>query len=111
LKKYHTLIQNSQPFFLGISTINTHHPSGYIPSSYRNIVYKNGKNSMLNAVFVSDRIISKFIDAIMEDTTSQNTIIVLSSDHLAMPNAASEMLDSSPKKRNLLMYFMTGFLP
>lgn len=64
---------------------------------------------MLNSVHVSDRVIGEFIRTILSDDINKNTLIVLSSDHLAMPNAASKMLDSSPKKRNLLMYFMPGF--
>lgn len=109
MEKYHTLTQNAEPFFLWISTINTHHPNGYIPNAYKDVLYKNGGNSMLNSVHVSDRVIGEFIRTILSDDINKNTLIVLSSDHLAMPNAASKMLDSSPKKRNLLMYFMPGF--
>lgn len=104
VEKYKDLKANKKPFSLMLSTINTHSPIGFAPHAYKNHKYKEGKNKTLNAFYVSDLLISQFIEKIKKLDTEKNTIIVVSSDHLAMRNMVSEILEkNSEKRRNLFM--------
>lgn len=112
-EQYKNLKKRSVPFSIMVSTINTHSPRGFIPPKYQHIKYGDGKNITLNAFHVSDQIIHKFISEIKKMDTENNTIIVVSSDHLTMRNLASTTLDKHAEKRkNLFMvYFPEEFLP
>lgn len=104
VEKYKDLKANKKPFSLMLSTINTHSPIGFVPHAYKDYKYKEGKNKTLNAFYVSDLLISQFIEKIKKLDKEKNTIIVVSSDHLAMRNMVSEILEkNSEKRRNLFM--------
>jgi hypothetical protein len=60
---------------------------------------------MLNAVHCSDQLISSFVDRIRNSPYTDNTIIVLVSDHLALRNTASSFLAKS-KSPNLLTFLI-----
>lgn len=105
-QKYHELQKQGQPFALMLSTINTHSPHGFIPPSYKEMKYENGKNNTLNAFKVSDYLISKFIRDIKKTDTENNTMIVISSDHLTMKNLAYATLEKhGDKRKNLFMVY------
>ena len=57
---------------------------------------------MLNAVAASDRLISAFIQRIQNSPFGPNTVVVIASDHLAMNNSASELLNRG-ERRNLFL--------
>ncbi len=101
MKRYQYLSSQSKPFGLFISTMDTHHPKGHLPKTCDKI-YGNGKNPILNAVKCSDQLISFFVQEILSSYNSDNTVIVIASDHLAMKNTATDLLDSI-KRSNLLM--------
>ena len=103
-EKYKELKSKNQPFSIMISTINTHSPRGFVPPDFKKKKYKNGQNVTLNALHVSDYLISEFINEIKKLDTEKNTMIVISSDHLTMRNMASETLERHPDlRRNLFM--------
>ena len=103
-EKYKELKSKNQPFSIMISTINTHSPRGFVPPDFKKKKYKNGQNVTLNALHVSDYLISEFINEIKKLDTEKNTMIVVSSDHLTMRNMVSEMLERHPDlRRNLFM--------
>lgn len=105
-QKYQELQRQNHPFALMLSTINTHSPHGFVPPSYKKMKYGNGKNNSLNAFKVSDYLISKFIDDIKKIDRHNNTMIVVSSDHLTMKNLAYATLEKhSGKRRNLFMVY------
>lgn len=104
--KYKELKAKNQPFSLMVSTINTHSPIGFIPPKYKDKKYKDGRNITLNAFYVSDLLISKFIKEIKAMDTEKNTIIVISSDHLTMRNMVSNILEKHPDlRKNLFMVY------
>jgi len=72
--------------------MDTHHPYGHVSKSCKTQQYKDGSNSMLNAVACSDELIAKFIKQIGDSPYGKNTIIVVASDHLAMHNMAIDDL-------------------
>ena len=85
-----------------VLTLDTHHPYGESSPECNNIKYKNGKNSMLNAVACSDKLISDFIKKISESSFAKDTVVVVTSDHIALPNVAEKMLKKGDRK-NLFM--------
>ena len=88
-KKYS---KGKQKFAMFLSTMDTHHPYGHVSKSCKAQHYKDGSNSMLNAVACSDELIAKFIKQIQDSAYGKNTIIVVASDHLAMHNMAIDDL-------------------
>ncbi len=102
--EYERLSRNNKPFGLFTLTLDTHHPIGNASKRCKenNIVYEDGSNSMLNTIKCSDYLIAEFINKILASPYAKDTVIVLSSDHLAMPNIAYETLEKG-NRRNLFM--------
>lgn len=92
------LSQQQDKFGLFLLTLGTHHPTGH--SSKR--CKQKKENKMLSAVACSDKEIANFINRIRNSKYSKNTIIVVVSDHLALPNIASERLNKH-QRRNLFL--------
>lgn len=82
--------------------MDTHHPYGHVSKSCKTQTYKDGSNTMLNAVACSDELITRFIKQIQDSPYGNNTIIVVGSDHLSMHNMAIDELMKG-KRRNQLM--------
>ncbi len=101
------LSETQNKFALFLLTLDTHHPKGHPSKSCKSITYKNGSNPMLNAVACSDYLISEFVNKIMQSPYGEKTVVVVVSDHLALENTASEILDKE-KRRNLFMIIQPG---
>lgn len=101
-ERFDQLAQRNEPFGLFMLTLDTHAPNGHTPERCEGLRYQDGSNSMLNAVHCADMLAGEFIERIMASPHFQNTLLVVASDHLAMPNPASELLDRGDR-RNLLM--------
>ena len=99
-KKFEDLSNSNRPFSLSVMTIDTHHPKGRISKTCKEagIKYGNGENSILNAVKCSDYLISNLIEKIKKSKHGKNTIIALTSDHLAMQNRASSILNRGDRR-------------
>ena len=93
---------SKRKFAMFLSTMDTHHPYGHVSKSCQRQVYKEGDNSMLNAVACSDELIVKFIKQIQNSSYGKNTVIVVGSDHLAMHNMAIDDLTKG-ERRDLFM--------
>lgn len=96
------LSSSKRKFAMFLSTMDTHHPYGHVSKSCKKQIYKDGDNSMLNAVACSDELIAKFIKQIQNSPYGKNTVIVVGSDHLAMHNMAIKDLMKG-KRRDLFM--------
>ena len=103
-EKFEKLSQTNERFALFMATIDTHHPNGMLSKSCSNMLYKKGNNSILNTVHCSDKLISDFIKKIQKSKYADKTIIVLTSDHLAMRNTATDRLEKE-KRRDLFLIF------
>ena len=86
------LSASKRKFGLFLSTMDTHHPYGHVSKSCKQKSYADGTNSMLNAVICSDELIANFIKQIQDSPYGKNTVIVVTSDHLAMHNMAIDTL-------------------
>jgi len=101
-EKYLRLAQAQQKFGLFLLTMDTHHPNGHGSGKCKEMPYRDGENSILNAVFCADYLLAEFVDRIRNSPFGKNTVIILASDHLAMRNSAYDLLEGQPR-RNLFM--------
>lgn len=103
--KYLELAKTNQPFSLFALTVDTHHPDGFISRSCQRKTYPyEGKpNKSFAAVACSQEHIARLIERIRATPYFKNTVIVVSSDHLAMNNTAYKYLNQHDR-RNL--FFM-----
>lgn len=97
------LSKSKQKFALYLSTMDTHHPYGHVSKSCKTQTYKEGSNTMLNAVACSDELITRFIKQIQDSPYGKNTIIVVGSDHLAMHNMAIDDLMKGERRNQLMI--------
>jgi len=96
------LSEAHEKFALVLLTLDTHHPRGHPSKRCQSIAYQDVSNPMLNAVACSDYLITEFIGRIMRSEYGHKTVIVVVSDHLAMTNTASDLLNRG-ERRNLFM--------
>lgn len=101
--RFKELVAKESPFGLFVLTLDTHHPHGILSGTCDNFKYKDGTNSLLNAVHCSDHLIVEFIEEIVR--ADPNTLIVLASDHLAMKNDAYDKLALTSRKNLLLFHW------
>ena len=102
-KEFETLSSSNKHFALFTHTLDTHHPKGHLSNSCSKDLYLDGSNEILNTVKCSDILISKFIKKVQNSKYGANTIIVLTSDHLAMRNTAIDQINESKNRRNLFV--------
>jgi phosphoglycerol transferase len=110
--RFRELSQKDQNFALFALTLDAHHPWGNPSKSCDGLVYQDGESEILNAVHCSDKLISELVENILSQPGAEDTIVVVGSDHLALQNSATEILDSSESGRsNLLMIFNSDRSP
>lgn len=88
--KFKTLSEAGKRFSIFTLTLDTHPPHGYIPDECKGSSYIMAGEAVpsLGAVACSQREIAKLIDRIKRSPWAKNTIVVVSSDHLAMNNTS-----------------------
>ncbi|WP_413742665.1 phosphatidylglycerol--membrane-oligosaccharide glycerophosphotransferase [Sodalis sp. RH15] len=98
--KYVELSKENKRFALFALTVDTHHPDGYISRTCTKKTYEfnHVENSSLSAVACSQQHIADLIDKIKQSPYFSNTVIVVSSDHLAMNNTAYDILTKNDRK-------------
>lgn len=104
------LSQRDEPFGLFGLTMDTHHPHGHLSRSCEGQLYEDGSNLLLNSVKCADRLIANLVRRIRSSQWASDTLVVVASDHLALKNDASALLDTT-KRRNLLLLFPAGDVP
>ncbi|WP_414165048.1 phosphatidylglycerol--membrane-oligosaccharide glycerophosphotransferase [Superficieibacter sp. BNK-5] len=107
--KYKELAASGKRFALFTLTLDTHPPRGYIsPGCKKNNYHMGGeKVDALSAVLCSQEDIARFVNRIQSSPWAKNTIIVVSSDHLAMPNMAVAV-DYLNKHNRRDLFFILG---
>lgn len=103
--EFQKMSSSGTPFLLSLLTVNTHSPDGMVLPVCNNSTDKSDSYSMLSAVRCSDFLLSQFISKIVNSQYFDNTIIVLTSDHLMMENDASTLLDKvrSLRRNNFII--------
>lgn len=110
-KKYEALSKSGQRFSLFTLTVDTHHPDGFVSRTCKRKAYEmDGKvNQSFSAVSCSQEHIAALIEKIKASPYFKNTVIVVSSDHLAMKNTAWQYL--TRQDRNNLFMIIRGDRP
>lgn len=110
IRRFDALAAADRPFGLVTLTLDTHHPFGFLSRSCTDRPYSDGSNQFLNAVHCADLLAAEFIRHVRSSPAFKDTVLIVASDHLAMPNLARERLESGPR-RNLLMVFAPDLPP
>ncbi|MCS2149286.1 phosphatidylglycerol--membrane-oligosaccharide glycerophosphotransferase [Scandinavium manionii] len=110
-KKYEELSKSGQRFSLFTLTVDTHHPDGFISRTCDRKKYEiDGKtNQSFSAVTCSQEHVAALIEKIKASPYFKNTVIVVSSDHLAMKNTAWDYLNK--QDRSNLFFVIRGDKP
>lgn len=103
-KQYEALSRQQKRFALFTLTVDTHHPDGFISRSCqrKSYSYAGKPNQSFSAVACSQEHVARLIARIKASPWFKNTVIVVSSDHLAMNNTAHPYLIKLPR-RDLFM--------
>lgn len=107
-KEIRNIKHQNSPYALVALNLDTHHPYGHLSPSCRGKNYGDGKIKILNAVHCSDALVADLVQYIQSE--DPNAVIVISSDHLAMPNDAFSILEKQ-NRRNLFMVLGKGIQP
>ncbi len=110
-EKFIELSKARKRFSLFTLTVDTHHPDGFISKTCQRRSYSvDGKvNQSFSAVACSQEHIAGLIEKIKSSPYFKNTVIVVSSDHLAMNNTAYKYLNK--QERNNLFFIIRGDKP
>ena len=102
--QYEALSRQQKRFALFALTVDTHHPDGFISRSCQRKSYRyEGKpNQSFSAVACSQEHVARLIARIKASPWFKNTVIVVTSDHLAMNNTAHQYLIKQ-QRRDLFM--------
>jgi phosphoglycerol transferase len=106
-KRYLRLDEDNRLFGIFSLTLDTHHPNGYMSEFCKDLVYRDGKNLILNSVHCADMMAGRFVDSLKSNAAFDNTILVISSDHLALKNSANTMLNRGDRKNLFLIFDQT----
>lgn len=96
------MAKGDEPVALSVLTLDTHHPTGHASASCK--PYLEIDNKILQAVHCTDQLIFDFIRRLRETPYAKDTYIVVMSDHLAMRNSATGMLQSGGEPRQLTFF-------
>ena len=108
-EKFRELSASGKHFALFTLTVDTHPPKGFIsPGCNKKKYALDGRPvDALSAVLCSQEDIARFVERIQSSPWAQNTIVVLSSDHLAMPSTAVSV-DYLNKLERRDLFFILG---
>lgn len=110
-KKYEKLSKAGKRFSLFALTVDTHHPDGFVSRTCqrKSYAFEGKPNQSFSAVTCSQEHIAALINKIKASPYFKNTVIVVSSDHLAMNNTAYKYL--SKQDRENLFFILRGDKP
>ena len=110
-KKYEELSKAGKRFSLFALTVDTHHPDGFVSRTCqrKRYAFEGKPNQSFSAVTCSQEHIAALINKIKASPYFKNTVIVVSSDHLAMNNTAYKYL--SKQDRENLFFILRGDKP
>lgn len=110
--RFVALSRKGDPFMLTTLTMDTHHPAGHLPVACKRTRYQSahGDIALLHALKCTDGLISRLVDRIRASPYGDDTLIVIASDHLAMPNDLSHVL-AKQKRENLLLFLGKDIAP
>ncbi|WP_435929407.1 phosphatidylglycerol--membrane-oligosaccharide glycerophosphotransferase [Dryocola sp. BD613] len=110
-EKFIELSKADKRFSLFTLTVDTHHPDGFISKTChrRSYTFDGKVNQSFSAVACSQEHVAALIEKIKASPYFKNTVIVVSSDHLAMNNTAYKYLNK--QERDDLFFIIRGDKP
>jgi phosphoglycerol transferase len=110
-EKFIELSKANKRFSLFTLTVDTHHPDGFISKTCnrRSYTFDGKVNQSFSAVACSQEHVAALIEKIKASPYFKNTLIVVSSDHLAMNNTAYKYLNK--QERDNLFFIIRGDKP
>ncbi|WP_226647209.1 sulfatase-like hydrolase/transferase [Microbulbifer variabilis] len=105
-----SLHTEGKPFFLNTLTLDTHSP-GFVSPVCRTKTELAHPSPMGSAIRCSDYLLADFIDWFVESELYADTVLVISSDHLAMPNDLYSKLGKISAERRLLLWMIGKDIP
>lgn len=105
------LNDQTKPWGMFSINIGTHQPDGYLAHSCLDVKYADGKDKLLNAVHCTDMLIGKLYLSLKKAGILENTMIVLSSDHLAPAMVRPYQTLQKKERHNLFMITGAGIRP
>lgn len=94
-----------KPYFLSLLTLDTHHPEGFASPRCE---LAPSQSPMRRALRCSDEQIADFVRRIQAREGSEDTVIAVLSDHLAMRNSLWESLQQKGSERRLLFMLLNA---
>ncbi|MBE2213024.1 MAG: sulfatase-like hydrolase/transferase [Opitutaceae bacterium] len=110
-RRYEELAAAGRPFGLFMLTLDTHHPEGHRSRKYADLTYGDGSNPMLNSIRAADELIHDFVSRLRASPAAANTVVVIASDHLALPNTATSLLQKGTRRNLFLVLEPPGHAP
>lgn len=110
-QQYEALSRAGKRFSLFALTVDTHHPDGFISRgcTRKSYSFEGKANQSFSAVTCSQQHIAALINKIKASPWFKDTVIVVSSDHLAMNNTAWKYLNK--EDRSNLFFVLRGDQP
>ena len=92
------------PFFLNGLTLDTHSPHGFVSPACKSVPSVAVTDQITAAIRCSDILLANFIDWFKSSDLYDDTVLVLSSDHLSMPNSLYHELSRLSDDRRLIFW-------
>jgi hypothetical protein len=107
--KFIELSKSGKPFNLSLFTIDSHHPDGFTaPGGPVYAGRADRRVNLLNALHATDLALGRFIDRLKASPYWRDTVVVLLTDHLAMKNTVSDLLEANPDRKLLFCALNAG---
>jgi len=102
-ERFEELSETEKRFGMMMLTLDTHAPKGHPSKRCDGLQYGDGENDMLNAVICTDKLVTEFVKKIEDSQYGDNTVIVITSDHLGLRSTATNMLDTLDRRNRLMV--------
>lgn len=104
---FERLSKREKPFLMGLITLSTHSPNGFVPNSCEDLYYSESDAQMLRAVHCTDRLVSDFIEKIRTSKYGKDTIVVVQNDHplFYSSNTSGDFGDKLKGSKDLFVIF------
>ena len=103
LSEVDRLLNNDQPFFLTVATMDTHGPRAFRSDSCLAEGEPVVTQDIMDAVRCTSGLAAKFVAQLKEKTAGTNTKIVVMSDHLAHHNNVYDTLEKYERRNTVIL--------
>jgi len=93
-----------RPFGFVLNTLDTHHPSGHPGPACAKVPYQEGNSSLLDSFHCLDHLVGDFVAKLKAAGVFKNTVLIISSDHLSMPNDVYDRLKKHVRHDFVMAY-------